>query len=69
MRRAMACRSREPANPDALPRIRPPSPDVLAAGMTFNIEPAIYIEGAGGMRHCDVVACTESEPKCHGFLV
>ncbi len=48
------------ANPDALPRIHPLSPDVLAAGMTFNIEPAIYIEGAGGMRHCDVVACTES---------
>ena len=26
--------------------------------MTFNIEPAIYLEGVGGMRHCDVVACT-----------
>ncbi len=48
------------ANPDALPRIHPRSPDVLMAGMTFNIEPAIYIDGVGGMRHCDVVACTES---------
>ena len=48
------------ANPDALPRIHPQSPDVLTAGMTFNIEPAIYIDGVGGMRHCDVVACTES---------
>lgn len=48
------------ANPDAMPRIHPQSPDVLTAGMTFNIEPAIYIDGAGGMRHCDVVACTES---------
>jgi Xaa-Pro aminopeptidase len=48
------------ANPDALPRIHPQSPDVLMAGMTFNIEPAIYIDGIGGMRHCDVVACTES---------
>lgn len=47
-------------NPDGLPRIHPRSPDVLAAGMTFNIEPAIYIDGIGGMRHCDVVACTES---------
>jgi Xaa-Pro aminopeptidase len=48
------------ANPDALPRIHPQSPDILAGGMTFNIEPAIYIDGVGGMRHCDVVACTES---------
>ncbi len=48
------------ADPNALPRIHPASPDVLEAGMTFNIEPAIYIEGVGGMRHCDVVACTGS---------
>lgn len=47
-------------NPNALPRIHPRSPDVLAAGMTFNIEPAIYIDGVSGMRHCDVVACSES---------
>jgi Xaa-Pro aminopeptidase len=48
------------ANPNALPRIHPHSPDILAPGMTFNIEPAIYIDGIGGMRHCDVVACTGS---------
>jgi len=30
--------------------------DVLETGMVFNIEPAIYIEGYGGMRHCDMVA-------------
>jgi Xaa-Pro aminopeptidase len=48
------------ADGNALPRIHPKSPDVLEAGMTFNIEPAIYIEGVGGMRHCDVVACTET---------
>ncbi len=48
------------ANPNALPRIHPRSPDALTAGMTFNIEPAIYIDGMGGSRHCDVVACTES---------
>jgi Xaa-Pro aminopeptidase len=46
------------ANANARPRIHPQSPDVLAVGMTFNIEPAIYLEGIGGMRHCDVVACT-----------
>ena len=43
------------ANHNALPRIHPKSPDVLSVGMTFNIEPAIYLEGYGGMRHCDVV--------------
>ena len=48
------------ADANALPRIHPESPDVLQAGMTFNIEPAIYLDGEGGMRHCDVVACTEA---------
>jgi len=50
-------------DPQALPRLHPKSPDVLEAGMTFNIEPAIYIEGVGGMRHCDVVACTSHGGK------
>ncbi len=44
------------ANPNALPRIHPLSPDILEIGMTFNIEPAAYFDGYGGMRHCDVVA-------------
>ena len=26
--------------------------------MTFNVEPAAYFDGYGGMRHCDVVAVT-----------
>jgi Xaa-Pro aminopeptidase len=43
---------------NALPRIHPHSPDVLDVGMTFNIEPAAYFDGYGGMRHCDVVAVT-----------
>jgi Xaa-Pro aminopeptidase len=43
------------ANPNAIPRIHPASPDVLREGMTFNIEPAIYFDGYGGMRHCDMV--------------
>jgi Xaa-Pro aminopeptidase len=51
------------ADGNALPRIHPASPDVLEEGMTFNIEPAIYIEGIGGMRHCDVVSCAGSGPK------
>lgn len=46
------------ADANAIPRLHPKSPDVLEAGMTFNIEPAIYLDGLGGMRHCDVVACT-----------
>ncbi len=45
---------------NALPRIHPHSPDVLEAGMTFNVEPAAYFDGYGGMRHCDVVAVTET---------
>lgn len=44
------------ANPNGRPRIHPLSPDVLEDGMTFNLEPAVYFESYGGMRHCDVVA-------------
>ncbi len=51
------------ADPRALPRLHPKSPDLLEAGMTFNIEPAIYIEGKGGMRHCDVVVCTANRAE------
>lgn len=46
------------ANANGFPRIHPHSPDVLEEGMTFNIEPAAYFDGYGGMRHCDVVAVT-----------
>ena len=45
---------------NARPRIHPASDEVLEAGMTFNIEPAVYIEGYGGARHCDMVAVTET---------
>jgi Xaa-Pro aminopeptidase len=51
------------ADANALPRIHPQSPDKLETRMTFNIEPAIYIDGIGGMRHCDVVACTDAEAQ------
>jgi Xaa-Pro aminopeptidase len=30
--------------------------------MTFNIEPSIYIEGYGGLRHCDVVTLRDEGP-------
>jgi Xaa-Pro dipeptidase len=45
---------------NAHPRIRAGSPDRLECGMVFNIEPGIYLEGFGGMRHCDMVAVTET---------
>jgi Xaa-Pro aminopeptidase len=48
------------ANPNGLPRIHPLSPDVLEEGMTFNVEPAAYFDGYGGMRHCDLVAVTST---------
>ncbi len=43
----------------AKPRLHPKSPDILEPGMVFNVEPAIYMEGYGGIRHCDVVRVTE----------
>ena len=46
------------ADPNGRPRIHPCSPDVLEAGMTFNLEPAAYFDDYGGMRHCDVIAVT-----------
>jgi Xaa-Pro aminopeptidase len=45
---------------NAPPRLHPRSGDVLESGMVFNVEPAIYIGGTGGLRHCDMVAVTES---------
>lgn len=47
-------------NHNALPRIHPLSEDILEPGMVFNIEPAVYIEGYGGMRHCNMVAVSET---------
>ncbi|HWH71864.1 MAG TPA: M24 family metallopeptidase, partial [Candidatus Sulfotelmatobacter sp.] len=45
---------------NAQPRLHPASPDVLETGMVFNVEPAIYIEAYGGLRHCDMVAVTKT---------
>jgi Xaa-Pro aminopeptidase len=44
---------------NAQPRLRPGSPDVLVPGMVCNVEPAVYLEDACGIRHCDMVAVTE----------
>jgi len=40
---------------NARPRIHPRSPDVLEPGMVFNLEPALYREGWGGIRQCELV--------------
>lgn len=45
---------------DAQPRLHPKSEEVLEIGMVFNVEPAIYIEGYGGLRHCDMATVTEA---------
>ncbi len=47
----------------ARPRIAADSPDVLETGMVFNVEPAIYIDGFGGLRQCEMVAVTETEAE------
>ena len=43
---------------NAPPRLHPRSDDVLESGMVFNVEPAIYVEGMDGLRHCDMVVVT-----------
>jgi Xaa-Pro aminopeptidase len=47
-------------NHNARPRLHPRSRDRLRPGMVFNVEPAVYITGFGGARHCDVVAVTQA---------
>lgn len=48
---------------NSYPRIHPSSSDTLEEGMTFNVEPAIYIDGFGGLRHCDLVAVGADGPE------
>lgn len=43
---------------NARPRLHPKSEELLQEGMVFNLEPAVYIEGWGGIRHCDMVTVT-----------
>jgi Xaa-Pro aminopeptidase len=42
----------------ARPRLHSQSPDILETGMVFNVEPAVYLEKYGGIRHCNMVALT-----------
>ena len=42
----------------ARPRLHPVSPDILETGMVFNVEPAAYFEGLGGVRQCNMVVVT-----------
>jgi Xaa-Pro aminopeptidase len=54
---------------NAIPRLHPLSGDRIETGMVFNIEPAAYVDGFGGLRHCDMVAVTGSGAElitpCH----
>jgi Xaa-Pro aminopeptidase len=45
---------------NARPRLHPESEEVLEPGMVFNVEPAAYVDGFGGIRHCDMVAVTDT---------
>ncbi len=45
---------------NARPQIHPKSQERLVPGMVFNVEPAVYIDGFGGIRHCDMVAVTDT---------
>lgn len=43
-------------SPAFIPRQR----KTLETGMVFNVEPAIYVDGYGGVRHCDMVTVTDA---------
>jgi Xaa-Pro aminopeptidase len=45
------------------PRIHPASEDVLEEGMTFNLEPAGYFDGYGGLRQCEMVAIVNGKAE------
>lgn len=45
---------------NAKPVLHPKSSETMEIGMVFNVEPAIYIDGYGGIRHCDMVTVTKA---------
>jgi Xaa-Pro aminopeptidase len=47
-----------PMSAYSIPQLHAESPDILEEGMVFNVEPAVYVEGYGGVRHCDMVTVT-----------
>lgn len=51
------------ADHTAKPRLHPASDDELVPGMVFNVEPAVYVDGQGGIRHCDMVLVGDHGPE------
>jgi Xaa-Pro aminopeptidase len=51
-------------NHNARPRIHPASNEILEPGMIFNIEPAVYLDGQGGNRQCNMALVTASGAEC-----
>src|SRR6185312_8584327 len=49
-------------NHSACPRLHPLSNKKLEVNMVFNVEPAIYLGGFGGLRHCNMVTIGEEGP-------
>lgn len=47
-------------NADEKPLLHPKSEETLEPGMVFNVEPAVYFDGYGGIRHCDMVTVTNA---------
>ncbi|MDY6912310.1 MAG: aminopeptidase P family protein [Chloroflexota bacterium] len=45
------------------PRLGTNSPDILAEGMVFTLEPGIYLEGLGGVRLEDMVLLEKQGPR------
>jgi len=45
------------------PALGPASPDLLADGMVFTLEPAIYLPGWGGVRIEDMVSLKEGRAR------
>jgi Xaa-Pro aminopeptidase len=47
-----------PMSAYSIPQLHMKSLDILREGMVFNVEPAVYVDGYGGIRHCDMVVVT-----------
>jgi len=51
------------ANYAERPRLHPKSEDILKPGMVVKVEPGVYVDGVGGVRHADMVAIGEDGPE------
>ena len=45
---------------NAKPRLHLKAEDTLETGMVFNVEPATYFQGDGGIRHCDMATVSRT---------